>query len=113
MGASRLEVSLRIVFPAALSGIAAADELEKAILAEVKRLAEELYADMNWKWFTNPVTKHPYLACYPQQRPSKVPADVTKDGMFGAWAAYSEHIFLYILAAGAPNPDFATGADSH
>ena len=80
---------------------------------QVKHLAEEIYADMNWKWFTNPVTKHPYLACYPQQRPSKVPADITKDGMFGAWAAYSEHIFLYILAAGAPNPDFATGADSY
>jgi hypothetical protein len=80
---------------------------------KVKRLAEELYAGMNWKWFTNPVTKHPYLACYPQQRPNNVPADITNEGMFGAWAAYSEHIFLYILAAGAPNPDFATGADSY
>jgi len=33
--------------------------------------------------------------------------------MFGAWAAYAEHIFLYILAAGAPDPDFANGADSY
>jgi len=80
---------------------------------QVKRLAEELYADMNWKWFTNPVTKHPYLACYPQQRPDRVPSDITKEGMFGAWAAYAEHIFLYILAAGAPHADFATGADSY
>ena len=80
---------------------------------EVKGLAEELYADMNWQWFTNPETKHPYIACYPEQLPTEVPAGITADGMFGAWGAYSEHIFLYILAAGAPNPEFATGADSY
>ncbi|MHC4506077.1 MAG: hypothetical protein ACYTFI_22510, partial [Planctomycetota bacterium] len=28
---------------------------------EVAELAEGLYARMDWKWFTNPETKHPYL----------------------------------------------------
>ena len=80
---------------------------------EIKELAEELYARMNWKWFTNPQTKHPYLACYPEGKPSKIPPGMNKDGLWGGWAAYSEHIFLYILGAGAPNPAFATGADSY
>jgi len=80
---------------------------------EIKELADELYARMNWKWFTNPVTKHPYLACYPERNPSKPPPDLNEDGLFGAWAAYSEHIFLYVLGAGAPNPDFAIGPDSY
>jgi len=80
---------------------------------DIKELAEELYARMNWNWFTNPKTKHPYLACYPERNPSKIPPDMNEEGLFGAWAVYSEHIFLYILGAGAPNPDFATGADSY
>ena len=80
---------------------------------EIEKLTNELYAQMNWKWFTNPVTKHPYLACYPEDLPKKVPHGINKDGMFGGWSAYSEHIFLYILAAGSPHPDFATGADSY
>ena len=80
---------------------------------EIETLTNQLYEEMNWKWFTNPVTKHPYLACYPENLPKKVPHGINKDGMFGGWSAYSEHIFLYILAAGSPNPDFATGADSY
>ena len=47
---------------------------------EVKRLAEELYADMNWKWFTNPVTKHPYLACYPQSGRKRCPQTSLRKG---------------------------------
>ena len=80
---------------------------------EIETLTNELYAEMNWKWFTNPETKHPYLACYPEDLPAKVPPGINKEGMFGGWSAYSEHIFLYILAAGSPNRDFATGADSY
>ncbi len=80
---------------------------------EIKTLAEKLYAQVNWKWFTNPETKHPYLACYPEDKPPKPPAGINKEGFFGGWAAYSEHLFLYILGAGAPNPEFATGADSY
>lgn len=80
---------------------------------EIKRLAESLYAEMNWRWFTNPVTHHPYIACYPEDLPAKPPADITPEGMFGGWGAYSEHIFLYILAAGAPNPDFSTAAEPY
>jgi len=82
---------------------------------KVKDLANELYAKMDWKWFTNPKTKHPYLACYPEDRPTnyKIVGEVSKDGHFGGWAGYGEHMFLYILGAGAPNPEFATGVDSY
>ena len=80
---------------------------------EIEKLTYELYEAMNWKWFTNPVTKHPYLACYPENLPKKVPHGINEEGMFGGWSAYSEHIFLYILAAGAPRKEFSTGADSY
>lgn len=80
---------------------------------EIETLTNELYREMNWKWFTNPETKHPYLACYPEDLPDTVPRGITEEGMFGGWSAYSEHIFLYILAAGSPNQNFATGADSY
>jgi hypothetical protein len=80
---------------------------------EVEKLTYELYSTMDWKWFTNPVTKHPYLACYPEDLPKNVPHGINKEGMFGGWSAYSEHIFLYILAAGAPREELSTGADSY
>ncbi len=76
--------------------------------------ADELYARMDWKWFTNPQTRHPYLACFPEDDPPREPhGGRNEEGFFSGWAAYSEHMFLYILGAGAPNPAFATGADSH
>jgi hypothetical protein len=68
---------------------------------------------MNWRWFTNPETNHPYLACFPEDLPATPPANMTPEGLFGGWSSYSEHIFLYILAAGAPNPDFSTAAESY
>ncbi|MDA8990107.1 hypothetical protein N9H45_01095 [Opitutales bacterium] len=80
---------------------------------EIDKLTYELYEAMDWKWFTNPVTKHPYLACYPEDLPKNVPHGINKEGMFGGWSAYSEHIFLYILAAGAPREEFSTGADPY
>jgi len=80
---------------------------------EIEKLTYELYEAINWKWFTNPVTKHPYLACYPEDLPKNVPHGINEEGMFGGWSAYSEHIFLYILAAGAPREEFSTGADSY
>ena len=48
------------------------------------------------------------LACYPEDLPKNVPHGINKEGMFGGWAAYSEHIF-HILAAGAPMEEFSTG----
>ena len=80
---------------------------------EIEKLTYNLYEAMNWKWFTNPVTKHPYLACYPEDLPKNVPHGINEEGMFGGWSAYSEHIFLYILAAGSPKEEFSTGADSY
>ncbi len=80
---------------------------------EIESRTQRMYAEMDWKWFTNPKTKHPYLACYPKDLPSKVPPGITEEGMFGGWSAYAEHIFLYLLAAGSPNPDYSTGADPY
>ena len=80
---------------------------------EIEKLTYELYEAMNWKWFTNPLTKHPYLACYPEDLPKNIPHGINEEGMFGGWSAYSEHIFLYILAAGAPREELSTGADSY
>ncbi|MBT3381292.1 MAG: hypothetical protein HN742_22260 [Lentisphaerae bacterium] len=81
---------------------------------KVRALAEGLYARTDWRWFTNPETKHPYLACFPEDKPPKKPhGGMNEEGFFGGWAAYSEHMFLYILGAGAPNPELATGADSY
>jgi hypothetical protein len=80
---------------------------------EIEKLTYELYEAMNWKWFTDPVTKHPYLACYPEDLPKNVPYGINEEGMFGGWSAYSEHIFLYILAAGAPREELSTRADSY
>ena len=92
-----------------LGALAAAEYFD----GEIKKLSYELYAAMDWKWFTNPVTKHPYLACYPEDLPKNVPHGINAEGMFGGWSAYSEHIFLYILAAGAPKEEFSTGQDSY
>ena len=92
-----------------LGALAAAEYFD----GEIKQLSYELYAAMDWKWFTNPVTKHPYLACYPEDLPKNVPHGINAEGMFGGWSAYSEHIFLYILAAGAPKEEFSTGQDSY
>jgi len=47
---------------------------------EIETLTNELYREMNWKWFTNPKTKHPYLACYPEDLPDKVPPGITGEG---------------------------------
>ena len=38
---------------------------------EIESRTQKMYAEMDWKWFTNPKTKHPYLACYPKDLPSK------------------------------------------
>ena len=81
---------------------------------EVRKVADEIYSRIDWKWFTNPQSKHPYLACFPEDKPSKDPhGGMNSEGFFGAWSAYCEHLFLYILGAGAPNPEFATGAASY
>ena len=78
---------------------------------EVAATADELYQRIDWKWFTDPVSKHCYLACYPEDVPPGTKVD--ENGFFGAWAAYSEHIILYVLGAGAPVAERAIGADSY
>jgi len=79
---------------------------------EVQRLAEELYARIDWRWFLDPKLKHFYLACYPEDAPKGKP--VNEQGFLRYhWAAYSEHIIMYVLAAGAPNPQFATNDEPY
>ena len=79
---------------------------------KVKKLAEELYLKIDWQWFLDPERKHFYLACYPEDAPKGKQID-EKGFLPYHWAAYSEHILMYILAAGAPNPKFATGAEPY
>jgi hypothetical protein len=78
---------------------------------EIAAISDELYRRIDWKWFTDPVSKHCYLACYPEDVPPGTKVD--ENGFFGGWAAYSEHIILYVLGAGAPVQEHAIGADSY
>ena len=80
--------------------------------SEVKKLAEELYLRIDWQWFLDPKREHFYLACYPEDAPRGKQVD-EKGFLPYHWAAYSEHILMYILAAGAPNPKFATSAEPY
>ena len=89
-----------------LGALAAAEYFQ----GEIERITNQLYADIDWKWFTNQETSHPYLACYPEDLPKDIPFGINEDGMFGGWSAYAEHIFLYLLAAGSPNPNYSTDA---
>ncbi|MBT3199531.1 MAG: hypothetical protein HN350_06400 [Phycisphaerales bacterium] len=78
---------------------------------DVKKLAGELYHRIDWKWFSDPKAKHFYLACFPVDVPKGT--KVNAEGFFGHWAAYSEHMIMYVLGAGAPNPKFAITAEPY
>lgn len=73
---------------------------------EVREKAGMLYSRIDWNWFLDHQQQHFYLACHPEQAPEGRRVD--DRGMFGHWAAYSEHLIMYILAAGAPEPGRAT-----
>ena len=79
---------------------------------EVKQQAEALYRQADWRWFLDPRVNHFYLACYPEDVPPGKRV-LNKDGFFGHWGAYSEHLLMYVLGAGAPNPEFATSATAY
>jgi len=77
---------------------------------EIEKLADEIYERANWKWFTNPQTHFPYLTCYPDGAPDEASKALTNDeGFLLDWGMFGHHTYLYIIAAGAPNPEFRTG----
>jgi hypothetical protein len=100
-----------------VSNIATATMIAGALTAgeyfggEVKELAAALYGRINWKSFLDPDAQHFYLARHTEAVPDG--KKVNPDGYFGHWAAYSEHLLMYILGAGAPNPEFATSAEPY
>ena len=64
---------------------------------EVKTLAEEIYADINWKWYVNPDTNRFYMSY-----------DPVKKAHSGAWDTYGEQLILYFLGAGTPTEEYKT-----
>jgi len=80
---------------------------------EIAERVEAFYAKVNWKWFTNPQTHFPYLACYtdgPEGAPTEAIAKITnEEGFFLHWGFFGHHFHLFILAAGSPTPEFRTG----
>ena len=72
---------------------------------DVRDRVEQLYKRIDWNWFLDPTRQHFYMACHPEQVPEGKRVD--ERGMFGHWAAYSEHLIMYVLAAGAPEEKYA------
>ena len=64
---------------------------------EVKTLADEIYANVNWKWYVNPDTNRFYMSYDPATKKHS-----------GAWDTYGEQLILYFLGAGSPNPKYMT-----
>ena len=73
---------------------------------DVRDRVEKLYERIDWNWFLDQTQQHFYMACHPEKVPEGKRVD--ERGMFGHWKAYSEHLLMYVLAAGAPRPRFAT-----
>ena len=71
----------------------------------VRDRVEQLYKRIDWNWFLDTKQQHFYLACHPEQVPDGKRVD--ERGMFGHWAAYSEHLIMYVLAAGSPEEKHA------
>jgi hypothetical protein len=80
---------------------------------EVEKLTYELYEAMNWKWFTNPVTKHPYLACYPEDLPKNVPHGINKKACSVVGPPTVNTSFSTFSQPVHPEEEFSTGADSY
>ena len=77
----------------------------------VRDRVEKLYRRIDWNWFLDSKRQHFYLACHPEQVPEG--KRVNERGMFGHWAAYSEHLIMYVLAAGTPEEKHAIDARAY
>ena len=58
---------------------------------EVKALAEEIYAEVDWEWYRNPDKNQFYMGYHESQ-----------NGHFGAWDHYAEQFMMYFLGVAAP-----------
>lgn len=65
---------------------------------EVKILADNLYANVNWNWYVgNNKGKQQFRMSYNQNN---------SGGFAGWWDFYAEQLMLYVLGAGAPNENY-------
>jgi hypothetical protein len=62
---------------------------------EVKTLANEIYAQVNWKWYVKPSTNQFYMGYDPKTQKHE-----------GKWDTYGEQLMMYFLGAGAPNEEY-------
>jgi len=81
---------------------------------EIKERTDEIYAKVNWKWFTNPKNDFPYLACYADGPPNEKMAKITnEEGFFLDWGFYGHHLYMFIIQAGSPTPEFRAGLEGY
>jgi len=77
---------------------------------EIREITDEIYAKVNWKWFTDPKTDFPYMACWTDGAPSEAAAKIAnEEGFFSDWGFFGHHLYLWILQAGSPTPEFRAG----
>ena len=62
---------------------------------EVKTLANEIYAKVNWKWYVNPKTNQFYMGYDPVSQKHE-----------GKWDTYGEQLMMYFLGAGTPTEEY-------
>ena len=77
---------------------------------EIREMTDAIYAKVDWKWFTDPETDFPYLACYTDGAPTEHLASLTnEEGLFLNWGFFGHHLYLWIIQAGSPTPEFRAG----
>ena len=67
---------------------------------EVKELANEIYAKVNWKWYVNPRTNQFYMGYNPKTQQHT-----------GKWDTYGEQLMMYFLGAGSPTEEYRIGKE--
>lgn len=64
----------------------------------VQDLAYQLYEEMEWDWYFDPIANKFYMSYKPEE------------GFAGYWDMYGEQLMIYILAAGSPDYSVGKGA---
>jgi len=81
---------------------------------EIRKMTDEIYAKVDWKWFTDPETDFPYLAGYTDGPPNEKMAKITnKEGFFLHWGFFGHHLYMWIIQAGSPTPEFRAGVKGY
>lgn len=62
---------------------------------DIQIKALTLYERIDWNWFIDPARNMFYMGYYPERNPS----------FRGHWDFYAEQLIMYVLGAGAPNPE--------